>query len=285
MAEKRFAFRKELTTSNVPFKYQLRNIQENEISMLNGAVIVGATSPVIEHAKTDFKDYLKVCFGVRENSENPVEIKVEITHDGLEDVCDYKGRVVEICDKGVLIRAYDDRGAAQAIYDLEDVMTSKKQPYLTKGKTKQKPLFTPRMAHSAYDLDVFPDGYLQRLAKDGIDAIILFIKGANKLAMGDCDINALIDKAETYGMDVYAYCYCSVFYSPEAPDAEEVFDNAFGKVFKAHPKFKGMIFVGESVQFPRERRVERTANSLMKIIYLIQNLRRVGGRVKISPLG
>ena len=250
MAEKRFAFRKELTTSNVPFKYQLRNIQENEISMLNGAVIVGATSPVIEHAKTDFKDYLKVCFGVRENSENPVEIKVEITHDGLEDVCDYKGRVVEICDKGVLIRAYDDRGAAQAIYDLEDVMTSKKQPYLTKGKTKQKPLFTPRMAHSAYDLDVFPDGYLQRLAKDGIDAIILFIKGANKLAMGDCDINALIDKAETYGMDVYAYCYCSVFYSPEAPDAEEVFDNAFGKVFKAHPKFKGMIFVGESVQFP-----------------------------------
>ena len=129
-------------------------------------------------------------------------------------------------------------------------MTSKKQPYLTKGKTKQKPLFTPRMAHSAYDLDVFPDGYLQRLAKDGIDAIILFIKGANKLAMGDCDINALIDKAETYGMDVYAYCYCSVFYSPDAPDAEEVFDNAFGNVFREHPKFKGMIFVGESAQFP-----------------------------------
>lgn len=250
MAEKRFAFRKELTTSNVPFKYELRERTGDEISMLSGAIITGAKSPVIEHAKADFKDYLKVCFGVKENGENPVEINVIITRDGLEDVCNYKGRVVEITDKGILIRAYDDRGAAQAIYDLEDAMTSKKQPYLTKGKTKQKPLFTPRMAHSAYDLDVFPDGYLQRLAKDGIDAIILFIKGANKLAMGNCDINALIDKAETYGMDVYAYCYCSVFYSPDAPDAEEVFDNAFGSVFKEHPKFKGMIFVGESVQFP-----------------------------------
>lgn len=250
MAEKRFTFRKELTTSNVPFKYELCEMANDEISMLNGAIITGATSPVIEHAKADFKDYLKVSFGVKENGENPVEINVIITRDGLEDVCDYKGRVVEISDKGILIRAYDDRGAAQAIYDLEDAMTSKKQPYLTKGKFKQKPLFTPRMAHSAYDLDVFPDGYLQRLAKEGIDAIILFIKGANKLAMGDCDINALIDKAETYGMDVYAYCYCSVFYSPDAPDAEEVFDNAFGSVFKEHPKFKGMIFVGESVEFP-----------------------------------
>ena len=59
-------------------------------------------------------------------------------------------------------------------------MTEKKVPYLTKGKTKQKPIFAPRMAHSAYDLDVFPDGYLQRLAKEGIDAILVFTRGVNK---------------------------------------------------------------------------------------------------------
>ena len=56
MAEKRFAFRKELTTSNVAFKYELREKSNEEISMLNGAEITGAVSPVIEHAKADFKD-------------------------------------------------------------------------------------------------------------------------------------------------------------------------------------------------------------------------------------
>lgn len=250
MAEKRYAFRKELTTSNTPFKYELRKVEDSEISMLNGAVIVGDTSPVIEHAKADFADYLKVCFGVKKPNEKAMKITVKITKENLEDVCDYKGRVVTISDNGIEILAFDDRGAAQAIYDLEDVMTEKKQPYLNKGKTKNKPLFTPRMVHSAYDLDIFPDGYLQRLAKDGIDAIIIFVRGVNEVPYGEIDINALIDKAETYGMDVYAYCYCSVFKHPSDPDAEEVFDKAYGSVFRAHPKFKGMIFVGESVEFP-----------------------------------
>ena len=260
MAEQRFAFREKLITSNTPFAYTLRDVAEQEISLLGGVAFIGDSSPVIEHAKTDLQDYLKVCFGVGKANANAIEINISITKENLDDVCSYKGRVVEISDKGITIRAFDDRGAAQAIYDLEDWMTEKKQPYLTKGVTKQKPMFSPRMAHSAYDVDVFPDGYLQRLAKEGIDAILLFVRGVNRVATGECDINALIEKAESYGMDVYAYCYCSVFHSPTAPDAEEVFDNAFGSIFKAHPNFKGIVFVGESVQFPSkdERTTGRT---------------------------
>ena len=174
---KRFQFRKDLITPNQPFAYQLREREENEISMLDGAVFYGEDSVVIKHAKEDFYDYLNVCFGVKENGKNPVTIKIEITQAGLEDVCDYKGRIVEIADGQIEIRAYDERGVAQAIYDLEDTMTAKKQPYLTKGKTKNKPVFSPRMVHSAYDMDVYPRGYLQRLAKEGIDAIILFVRG------------------------------------------------------------------------------------------------------------
>lgn len=260
MAEQRFAFREKLITSNTPFAYTLRDVAEQEIPLLSGVTFVGDSSPVIEHAKADLQDYLKVCFGVEKADANAIEINISITQENLGDVCSYKGRVVEIYDKGIIIRAFDDRGAAQAIYDLEDWMTEKKQPYLTKGITKQKPMFSPRMAHSAYDVDVFPDGYLQRLAKEGIDAILLFVRGVNRVATGECDINALIEKAESYGMDVYAYCYCSVFHSPTSPDAEEVFDNAFGSIFKAHPKFKGIVFVGESVQFPSkdERTTGRT---------------------------
>lgn len=253
MAEKRFAFRKELTTSNVAFAYNLRDKKEEEISLLSGAIIAGAESPVIKHAKEDFKDYLKVCFGVKENGANPVKINVTITKEGLDDVCDYKGRVVEISDNGIEIRAFDDRGAAQAIYDLEDLMTEKKQPYLTKGKTRQKPLFAPRMAHSAYDVDVFPDGYLQKIAKEGIDAILVFTRGVNQPgnpAIDDFDYNDLIDRAESYGIDVYAYSYLKNFNYPDGEDAEKIYEDIYGPVFKAHNKLKGIVFVGESVQFP-----------------------------------
>ena len=261
--EKRFAFRNELVTSNQPFSYVLREKNENEISLINGVTFLGDSSPVIEHAKSDLLDYLKVCFKVNENNENAVKIIVKITKDGLEDVCDYKGRVVEISDGEITILAFDDRGAAQAIYDLEDLMTAKKQPYITKGKTKQKPMFTPRMAHSAYDVDVFPDGYLQKLAKEGIDAILVFTRGVNtpgNPSIENFDYNALIDKAETYGIDVYAYSYLKNFNSPHEENAEQIYDEIYGPVFKAHNKLKGIVFVGESVQFPSkdERTTGRT---------------------------
>ena len=251
--EKRFAFRKELVTSNQPFKYVLRDIFNDEISMLNGVVFSGDTTPVIDHAKKDLCDYLKVCFGVKAIGEKPIYVNIKISQEGLEDVCDYKGRIVNIGDSSINILAFDDRGAAQAIYDLEDLMTSKKQPYLTKGKSKQKPLFAPRMAHSAYDVDVFPDGYLQKLAKEGIDAILVFTRGVNtpgNPAIENFDYNGLIDRAESYGIDVYAYSYLKNFNSPDDEDAEEIYEKVYGPVFETHNKLKGIVFVGESVQFP-----------------------------------
>lgn len=248
--EKKYAFRKELTTPNIKFKTIERQVLVDEISLKNGVQFYGENSVVISNAIKDFNSFLKTCFKVEKNNENCVKINLKITKENLEDVCEYKGRIVEILDNVINIKAFDERGIAQAIYDLEDVMSEKKAPYLTKGITRQKPLFSPRMAHSAYDVDVFPNGYLQKLAKEGVDSIILFVRGVNQVATGHADINDIIDRAEAYGLDTYAYCYCSVFYSPEAPDAEEVYEKAYGEIFKAHPKFKGMIFVGESVEFP-----------------------------------
>lgn len=249
--EQRFSFRKELIKPNSHFKYALREKRDNEISLLDGVTFTGdISSPVIKHAIKDFNDYLKVCFGAKAKRENYINIHINITNDLPYEVNSYKGRTVEITESGININAFDDRGAAQAIYDFEDLMTEKKQPYLTKGITQQKPMFSPRMAHSAYDVDVYPNGYLQRLAKEGIDAIILFVRGINEVATGKADINDIIDRAESYGIDTYAYSYINVFKHPSDTDAEEIYDKAYGSIFKAHPKLKGMIFVGESVQFP-----------------------------------
>ena len=256
--DKKFNFRKELRTPNLPFTTIEREIEKNELSLKGGVSFCGADGAVLRHAKTDFENFLKVGFGITEKGE--VKFDIKITNENLEDVNAYKGRIIGVKEDGVFIRAFDERGAAQALYDLEDFMTEKKVPYLSIGKTKNKPLFSPRMAHSAYGMDEFPDGYLQKLAKEGVDALLIFVKGPNETCMGKTDLNELLDRAESYGIDIYAYCDRSVFYSPDEPDAEEVYAKTFAEVFKYNPKFKGIVFVGESVQFPSkdERTTGRT---------------------------
>ena len=254
MKEKRFQFRKDLVTAHFPIKLSTQPINSDELSLANGVVFSGASGAVVDHAKEDICEFLKTSLSVNKN-EKAVNISIEITKDGLEDVCDYKGRVVSVEKDGILIRAFDERGAAQAIYDLEDMMSLRKAPYIKLGKYKNKPIFSPRMAHSAYDVDVFPNGYLQKLAREGIDAILVFTRGVNtpgNPAIKDFDYNDLIDRAESYGIDVYAYSYLSNFNSPHTADAEQIYENIYGPVFKAHNKLKGIVFVGESVQFPSE---------------------------------
>jgi hypothetical protein len=119
------------------------------------------------------------------------------------------------------------------------------------GEYKNKPLFSPRMTHSAYDMDTYPDEYLLNLAKEGVDAIIIFVRGINKNMLNeDCDINDIIARANAYGLDAYAYCVLKNFTHPDDPDAEEIYDDIYGKFYQAHSAFKGIIFVGESVEFP-----------------------------------
>ena len=247
--EERYKFRKELTTANFPIKYQRRDIGESEVSLLGGVIFTGEDNVVITHAKSDMDDFLKTAFGIK-GSDNPLVIDITITDRGLEDVCGYKGRITEIAENGISIKAFDERGAAQALYDLEDMMKEAKQPFLPICRFKNKPLFSPRMVHSAYAMDIYPAGYLQRLSKEGIDAIMLTATDINKVMSGDRDINAITDLAAEYGIDVYAYWSKPLFYSPEAEDAEEVYDKAYGEFFKAHNKVKGVILVGESINFP-----------------------------------
>lgn len=249
MKEKRFQFRKDLTTTHFPITRSNVSIKEDELSLENGIKIIGGNGSVINHAIDDINDFLNISFKVK-NNDKAVNVSIEIKNKDLEDVCDYKGRIININCNGISIRAYDERGVAQAIYDLEDMMTERKAPFLKIGKYKNKPLFSPRMAHSAYDVDVFPDGYLQNLVREGIDAILLFVRGVNDSSAGKRDFNDIIDRAESFGIDVYAYSYLTNFNSPHTENAQEIYDNIYGPIFKEHNKLKGMVFVGESVEFP-----------------------------------
>ncbi len=162
----------------------------------------------------------------------------------------YRGYRIDVEKDVIYIHGYDERGAAQALYYLEDLMTIRKAPFIKQGTTARKPMFSPQMVHSGYGLDEYPNEHLAAIAHQGRDAILVFVRDVNITPYGYLDFNELIYRASKYGLDVYAYSYLKSEKHPDEPDAEEYYENNYGRLFKTCPGLKGVTLVGESVEFP-----------------------------------
>jgi hypothetical protein len=243
---------------------------ENEVCLCEGWSIgvVDGCSEVILHAAKDLQDYLlvsmhistqlvlkkadalakmKQCVILCEKKEMPRFGK------GLKTARSYR---VSTREEQVVVCGADDRGAAQGSYYLEDVMNLRESPFLAKGELVREPLFSPRMTHSGWGLDQFPDRHLNSIAHAGMDAILLMVKGVDISTRGYCDFNDLVRRAKLHGLDVYFYSYLKCWKHPEDEGAEKAYDMIFGSLFRACPEAKGIVLVGESCEFPS--RDERT---------------------------
>lgn len=249
-SEHAYDFRKSLTASDRKVDVDTETVFGDEyLSLKNGVKFTGENGVVAENAKKDFAEFLAGSFSIEKGEER--EIELILNPDELGEYKGYKGRIVFVRENKITICANDERGLSAGIFDLEILIKRNKAPYVKKGEYGSKPVFSPRMTHSAFDMDVFPDGYLLNLAKEGIDAIIVFVRGINRNMLNEeCDINDIIKRANSFGIDVYAYCVLKNFHHPEEENAEKIFDDIYGKFYEAHAGLKGMIFVGESVEFP-----------------------------------
>ncbi len=243
--EQKYDFRKSLSSIK-PLKWKKTQVrEEGEISLSGGVRFIGAQGSCFVYAKEDFQAFL----GIKSCEEGfPVEVYKDDA--ALGEYAAYKGRRITVLDDKIIINAYDDRGAAAAIYDLEKMLSVRGAPFLKKGVYSNKPLFSPRMVHSAYGLEEYPEGYMRKLVKEGVDAIVVFVKDIDTTQVGYLDFNGLIAKANEIGLDVYAYCMLNNFHHPDEENAEEIFDEIYGSFFRAHSGFKGLVLVGESVEFP-----------------------------------
>lgn len=157
---------------------------------------------------------------------------------------------ITVKEDAVVVCGTDERGCAQGCYRIEDQMNVIRASYLTCGCVSYAPEFSPRMVHSGYQMDRFPNEHLSAIAHAGMDAILLFVSGVNKTPTGYMDFNELIYRAEKYGLDVYAYSYFHSTFHPDDPRSEEEFEATYGALFRECPGFKGVVLVGESVEFP-----------------------------------
>jgi len=236
-----------------------RRPNADELVLKDGLTIsVGNLGQVAKVAAKDFAAYLKTAFGLNAKVvEGNADITARVDETLPEAVRAYMRRVTAVDKDGVSITAFDERGVAQAFYALEDRMNLRRAPFLTHGTTEQMAAFSPRMIHSGVGLDYYPDDYLSTCAHYGYDAILAFVENGCKGANGvDYDFRDLCRRAAKYGIDVYAYSYLTNYVHPDEEGAWEKFDAVFGQVFRDVPEFKGIVFVGESANFPsRDPRV------------------------------
>ena len=234
---------------------------EDDFVIENGfMVVVGKDADdVIITAARDFIDYLFDSMGVaamlirEEEATDAPAIRISVSDNPAKDLgksAGYRGFKIEFNGNTINVTAYDSRGAAQALYRLEDLMSFRKAPYLKRETVCCKAMYGPQMVHSGYGLDEYPNEHLAAIAHEGRDAILVFVKDVNITPYGYLDFNELIYRAEKYGIDVYAYSYFKSEMHPDEKGAEAHYESTYGRLFKECPKLKGVTLVGESVEFP-----------------------------------
>ncbi len=254
--EPRYAFRKRLDAAHQSgLRDPAARPEPGELEIGAGFSIVlpNGAGEVAQCAAEDFADYLAVSM---ELAPAP---KI-VAAGGAAGIC-LKGVLdpslgertsrIEVDDSGIIVTASDERAFGQGLYHLEDLMDFRGGPFLKKGVETRRAKFSPRMSHSGYEIDRFPDAYLAQMARHGFDAILVFVRdvGITK-HKGETDIGDIIRRARRFGLDTYLYSYIIAFVHPDDPKAPEIFAKTDGRVAAAYPEVKGIVFVGESCPFP-----------------------------------
>ncbi len=258
MAEKHYDFRKFLNTVHRKDRrdFSLRpHPGETEISNGWNIRIDENASDFILNTARDLADYLCVsmnlCIGVEQSGGGLPDENIIVLKTGLRTKCVKRSFRLECSPGKIVVTGADERGTAMGVYYLEDVMNLRESPFIphTKGLLKE-PLFSPRMIHSGYGMDLFTAPYLRRIAHEGFDAVLVYVREPDKGVHGYTDFNEIIDMAEETGLDVYLYSSIKNIYHPSDREAPAFYEANYGGLFRRYPKAAGLILVGESCQFP-----------------------------------
>ena len=219
---------------------------------------------LVQYAAYDLMEYFRDSMDMNLLVKKSADIKAEAAAPAgkiIMATCEYLPELTPASEKlaahwlvvengGVIVSGRTGRGTIQGGCEIEARMNALSGPVIKEGRWDREPLFTPRMIHSGYGLDVYPEQHLRAISHAGIDAILVFVKDVDKTPFGYMDFNDLIRRAARFGIDVYAYSYLISEKHPDDPDAAAHYESTYGRLFQRCPGFKGVILVGESCEFP-----------------------------------
>lgn len=252
--ECRYDFRKRMASARVYRTDEFLGAPVDVTSeiLLEGewALIIGSNEPVVLHAAADLRDFLqKRCHLTIEPKHSSRIITIAVAPEKSE----LTSRII-VSENAISITGATPRETAHGCYRLEDELIARDRPALKLGNRTYTRMFSPRMTHSGYEIEKFPDWHMDQIAHAGMDAILVYITEPPDITRnGKEDMNALVKRAAEHGLDVYAYFDRwgkPIEKHPLDPGAEEYYDSLFGSIVKNAPGIKGMICVGESCSFP-----------------------------------
>ncbi len=230
---------------------------------------------------TRFGEYLKVAMNAPPSAGGPV-IALETTS-GVEN-----GFVVDASPKSVRVTAANAEALQQAIYWLQDEMESFGGPWLNPGRTERKSVWDPRYLYSYFALygdpllepgiDPFPEGYLEKLARVGINGVWMqcvlnnmapskaFPEFGHRADERIRNLNLLIERARKSGMRVFLYLN-----EPRAMPPE---------FFRHRPEIRGAGFHGVNAMCTTAPLVRAWISD--SLAYLFERAPQLGGVFTIS---
>ena len=221
-------------------------------------IVAAVDDAVVRHAVADIADYFEKSMRVGVRSEvrgqrsEVVEEKTVLV--AVDPALKELQSKIDVTAEGIRITGVTAREAMQGCYRLEDEMNFRGRPAVKRGTRTYTRRFSPRMTHSGYELEKFPDAYMDQIAHAGMDAILVFIADPPDVTRnGREDIPALIERARVHGLDVYAYASFhekAAKMHPLDPGAREYYDSLYGSIVRNAPGLKGLVCVGESVGYP-----------------------------------
>ena len=259
--EKNYEFRRFLEKVHTPNRRDNTVVcGKNEVEITEGwAILIEENcANVILNVARDLQDYLLVSMNVSVLLKKKADLTPDLEQGSqviilAERPCELTKKNsyrLNVAKDRVVILGADPLGTAHGSYFLEDLMNLKEAPILPMQNIVRQPVMAPRMVHSGWGMDQFPDSQLRLMAHYGFDSVLVTIRGEDETATGYQDINNLIDRAAEYGLGVYLYSNIKAAVHPDDPGAEATMEGIYGKMFAHYNKAKGIILVGESVEFP-----------------------------------
>ena len=211
-----------------------------ELALAENCVITLPENPdiVIQTAAEEFIGFLQAEMGV--SAKTGEDGNIVLCVDTKEEI----SFTLEISEK-IRISASNSRGAAQALYYLEDLMRWRKAPILKKETVTKKLSFTPRMISMSNNPFPYSVETLRQIAHNAITAIQIHTPWAEKEGFAQ-----VLDNCAKYGLEVYMLSEIPSKYHPDDEEADEYYESTYGAMVKKFPQIKGVILVGECLNFP-----------------------------------
>ena len=262
--EKNYDFLKRMREVHKPDRRDTRAVPAADEIEIDGSwklVIPAGAGRLLRRAAADLQDYLftsmKVSVPVLEleapgRREKTILLTPEPSCADGGPKPDKKGAfVLDVSpDRGIALCGFDERAVFYGSIRMEDLMNFRAAPFLTVGRKLREPQTRMRSVHSGSGIDDFPDWQLNAIVHAGFTAIDLFVKAPDTTTRGCCNINDVIDRAASYGLDTVLYSYLKSYKHPDDPDAAAFFDGVYGEIFRRHPGAAAIHLVGESLEFP-----------------------------------